>query len=113
MTRPEYQAPEYRGGGSGNGRDVAIFHAREGADVAEVYLNGHNDARKTNQLVRAEGRRCLLIPGMFDEKKVDEFGTAVPLGRPGQPEEVAPAFVYLVSEADSSYVNGQILHVNG
>jgi len=37
----------------------------------------------------------------------------VPLGRPGQPEEVAPAYVYLASEADSSYVVGQIIHVNG
>ena len=54
-----------------------------------------------------------LIPSAFDEDKVDEFGADVPLGRPGQPEEVAPAFVYLASEADSSYVTGQIIHVNG
>ena len=54
-----------------------------------------------------------LIPSTFDAKKVDEFGADVPLGRPGQPEEVAPAYVYLASEADSSYVNGQIIHVNG
>jgi len=258
--RPEYQAPEYRGSGklqgkvalitggdSGIGRAVAVLFAREGADVAVVYLNEHNDARKTEELIRAEGRRCLLIsgdvgdpafckqaveqtvrelgglnilvnnaaeqhpvekledipvdqiertfrtnifgyffmaqaalphlmagdaiinttsvtayrgsphlldysatkgaitvftrslsiqlaqretgirvngvapgpiwtpliPSTFDEKKVDEFGADVPLGRPGQPEEVAPAFVYLASEADSSYVNGQIIHVNG
>jgi len=258
--RPEYQAPEYRGSGklqdkvalitggdSGIGRAVAVLFAREGADVAVVYLNEHDDARKTEKLIRAEGRRCLLIsgdvgdpafckqaveqtvrelgglnilvnnaaeqhpvkkledipveqiertfrtnifayfymaqaalphlkagdaiinttsvtayrgsphlldysatkgaitaftrslsiqlaqretgirvngvapgpiwtpliPSTFDEKKVDEFGADVPLGRPGQPEEVAPAFVYLASEADSSYVNGQIIHVNG
>jgi len=258
--RPEYQAPEYRGSGklqdkvalitggdSGIGRAVAVLFAREGADVAVVYLNEHDDARKTEKLIRAEGRRCLLIsgdvgdpafckqaveqtvrelgglnilvnnaaeqhpvkkledipveqiertfrtnifayfymaqaalphlkagdaiinttsvtayrgsphlldysatkgaitaftrslsiqlaqretgirvngvapgpiwtpliPSTFDEKKVDEFGGDVPLGRPGQPEEVAPAFVYLASEADSSYVNGQIIHVNG
>ncbi len=258
--QPEYQAPEYRGSGklqgkvalitggdSGIGRAVAVLFAREGADVAVVYLNEHNDARKTEELIRAEGRRCLLIsgdvgapafckqaveqtvrelgglnvlvnnaaeqhpvekledipvdqiertfrtnifgyffmaqaalphleagdaiinttsvtayrgsphlldysatkgaitaftrslsiqlaqrktgirvngvapgpiwtpliPSTFDEKKVDEFGGDVPLGRPGQPEEVAPAFVYLASEADSSYVNGQIIHVNG
>ena len=54
-----------------------------------------------------------LIPASFDEEKVDEFGADVPLGRPGQPEEVAPAYVFLASEADSSYVNGQIIHVNG
>jgi NAD(P)-dependent dehydrogenase (short-subunit alcohol dehydrogenase family) len=258
--RPAYQAPEYRGSGklkdkvalitggdSGIGRAVAVLFAREGADVAVVYLNEHEDARKTEELVKAEGRRCLsisgdvgdpafcheavketveklgglnilvnnaaeqhpqkkleditplqlertfrtnifgyfymaqaalphlkqgdaiinttsvtafrgsphlldysatkgantvftrslsiqlaqrqtgirvngvapgpiwtpLIPSTFDEEKVDEFGADVPLGRPGQPEEVAPAYVYLASEADSSYVNGQIIHVNG
>jgi NAD(P)-dependent dehydrogenase (short-subunit alcohol dehydrogenase family) len=258
--RQEYQAPEYKGSGklkdkvalitggdSGIGRAVAVLYAREGADVAVVYLNEHGDARKTEELVKAEGRRCLLIsgdvgdpefcrqaveqtvaelgklnilvnnaaeqhpqkkleditplqlertfrtnifgyfymaqaalphltkgdaiintasvtayrgsphlldysatkganvvftrslaiqlaqresgirvngvapgpiwtpliPSTFDEKKVDEFGADVPLGRPGQPEEVAPAYVYLASEADSSYVNGQVIHVNG
>ena len=258
--RPEYQAPEYRGsdklkdkvalitgGDSGIGRAVAVLFAREGADVAVVYLNEHEDARKTEGLVKAEGGRCLiisgdvgdpdfaheavkktvdelgglnilvnnaaeqhpqkkleditplqlertfrtnifgyfymaqavlphlkqgdaiinttsvtayrgsphlldysatkgantvftrslsiqlaqrktgirvngvapgpiwtpLIPSTFDEEKVDEFGADVPLSRPGQPEEVAPAYVYLASEADSSYVNGQIIHVNG
>jgi len=258
--RPEYQAPEYQGsdklkgkvalitgGDSGIGRAVAVLFAREGADVAVVYLNEHDDARKTEALVHAEGARCLLIagdvgdvnfcreavertvrelgglnilvnnaaeqhpqkkleditplqlertfrtnifgyfymaqaamahlskgdaiinttsvtayrgshhlldysatkgaitvftrslatqlakrktgirvngvapgpiwtpliPSTFDEDKVDEFGADVPLGRPGQPEEVAPAFVYLASEADSSYVTGQIIHVNG
>ena len=258
--RPAYQAPEYRGSGklqdkvalitggdSGIGRAVAVLFAREGADVAIVYLNEHEDARKTEELVKVEGGRCLivsgdvgdpafcyeavektmtelgrlnvlvnnaaeqhpqkkleditplqlertfrtnifgyfymaqaalphltrgdaiinttsvtayrgspylvdysatkgantvftrslatqlakrktgirvngvapgpiwtpLIPASFDEDKVDEFGADVPLGRPGQPEEVAPAYVYLASEADSSYVNGQIIHVNG
>lgn len=53
-----------------------------------------------------------LIPSTFPKKKVAEFGGDVPLKRPGQPEEVAPAYVYLASE-DSSYVTGQILHVNG
>ncbi len=258
--QPEYQAPEYRGsdklkdkvalitgGDSGIGRAVAVLFAREGADVAIVYLNEHSDAQKTEELIRAEGRRCLsisgdvgdpafcqkavaqtveelgglnilvnnaaeqhpqkkleeitplqlertfrtnifgyfymaqaalphlgkgdaiintasvtayrgsphlldysatkganvvftrslatqlaqrqtgirvngvapgpiwtpLIPSTFDEDKVAEFGADVPLGRPGQPEEVAPAYVFLASEADSSYVNGQIIHVNG
>ena len=258
--QPEYQAPEYRGsdklkdkvalitgGDSGIGRAVAVLFAREGADVAIVYLNEHSDAQKPDELIRAEGRRCQsisgdvgdpafcqkavaqtveelgglnilvnnaaeqhpqkkleeitplqlertfrtnifgyfymaqaalpylhkgdaiintasvtayrgsphlldysatkganvvftrslatqlaqrqtgirvngvapgpiwtpLIPSTFDEDKVAEFGADVPLGRPGQPEEVAPAYVFLASEADSSYVNGQIIHVNG
>ena len=53
-----------------------------------------------------------LIPSTFPPDKVKEFGKDTPLGHPGQPEEVAPAFVYLASE-DSSYVTGQTIHVNG
>ena len=53
-----------------------------------------------------------LIPASFDEKKVERFGANVPLGRPGQPDEVAPCFVFLASDA-ASYMSGQILHPNG
>lgn len=53
-----------------------------------------------------------LIPSTFPPDKVAGFGTDVPLGRAGQPEEVALAYVYLASE-DSSYVTGQVIHVNG
>jgi NAD(P)-dependent dehydrogenase (short-subunit alcohol dehydrogenase family) len=51
------------GGDSGIGRAVAIFFAKEGADVAVVYLNEHQDAEETRRLVEAEGRKCILIPG--------------------------------------------------
>jgi NAD(P)-dependent dehydrogenase (short-subunit alcohol dehydrogenase family) len=73
---PRYHAPDYRGSGkldgmvalvtggdSGIGRAVAVLFAREGADVALVYLNEHVDAEQTAADVQAEGRRCLLIPG--------------------------------------------------
>lgn len=53
-----------------------------------------------------------LIPSTFPEDKVKEFGKQVPMGRAGQPEEVAPSFVFLASD-DSSYMAGQILHPNG
>ena len=53
-----------------------------------------------------------LIPSTFDEKKVESFGADVPLGRPGEPDEVAPAFVFLAAD-DSSYMTGQVLHPNG
>jgi NAD(P)-dependent dehydrogenase (short-subunit alcohol dehydrogenase family) len=53
-----------------------------------------------------------LIPTSFSEEKVKEFGNKVPMGRPGQPEEVAPAYVFLASD-DSSYMTGQVLHLNG
>jgi NAD(P)-dependent dehydrogenase (short-subunit alcohol dehydrogenase family) len=53
-----------------------------------------------------------LIPATFDDEHVAEFGKKVPLGRAGQPSEVGPAYVYLACD-DSSYVTGQIIHVNG
>jgi NAD(P)-dependent dehydrogenase (short-subunit alcohol dehydrogenase family) len=53
-----------------------------------------------------------LIPSTFPPKRVKQFGKDVPLERAGQPEEVAPAYVYLASD-DSSYVTGQTIHVNG
>jgi NAD(P)-dependent dehydrogenase (short-subunit alcohol dehydrogenase family) len=53
-----------------------------------------------------------LIPATFSEDMVEDFGKSVPLGRPGQPAEVAPAYVFLASPL-SSYVTGQTIHVNG
>jgi len=53
-----------------------------------------------------------LIPSTFPSKDVETFGSDVPLGRPGQSEEIAPSFVFLASD-DSSYMTGQILHPNG
>ncbi len=53
-----------------------------------------------------------LIPSTFDEEKVEGFGEDTPLQRAGQPDEVAPCFVFLASE-DSSYITGQVLHPNG
>ena len=232
------------GGDSGIGRSVAVYYAREGADVAIVYLNEHEDAAKTKRMVEAEGRSCLtiagdigeqhfcenvvnqivnefgkldivvnnaaeqhtqkkfiditqeqlertfrtnifsffyltkaaiphlkkgstiinttsvtayrgspelidysatkgaivaftrslsmnlvsqgirvnavapgpiwtpLIPATMDEKTVAEFGSNTPMERVGQPQELAPSYVFLASE-DSSYMSGQVLHVNG
>src|SRR5690242_21136874 len=51
------------GGDSGIGRAVAVLFAREGADVAIVYLCEDADARETSDYVEAEGQRCLLIRG--------------------------------------------------
>ncbi len=53
-----------------------------------------------------------LIPASFPADKVASFGQDVPLGRAGQPNEVAPAFLFLASE-DGSYFTGQVLHPNG
>ena len=75
--RPRYKAPAYRGadklkgkaalitgGDSGIGRAVAVLFAREGADVAIVFLPEEaSDAAETKRAVEKEGRRCLLCPG--------------------------------------------------
>lgn len=257
--RPAYEAPLYRGasklnnkvalitgGDSGIGRAVAVLYAREGADVAIVYLPvEQSDAEETVRAVEAEGRRALLIPGDVTEaefcrkaveqtvkefgkldilvnnaafqqhqesledvtfeqwdrtfktniygyfhmtkaalkhfqkgcvivntgsitglegnkelldyastkgaihaftkslaqnlvergirvncvapgpvwtplnpsdksaKEVAKFGADTPMKRPAQPEEIAPAFVYFASEADSSYVTGEVLTLLG
>jgi NAD(P)-dependent dehydrogenase (short-subunit alcohol dehydrogenase family) len=53
-----------------------------------------------------------LIPATFPPDKVESFGGNTPMGRPGQPEEVAPCYVFLASD-DASYIAGQVLHPNG
>ncbi|SNS96167.1 NAD(P)-dependent dehydrogenase, short-chain alcohol dehydrogenase family [Noviherbaspirillum humi] len=73
---PRFMAPDYQGSGklagraaiitggdSGIGRAVAVLFAREGADVAVLYLNEHEDAEATKRCVEQEGRRCLLVAG--------------------------------------------------
>jgi NAD(P)-dependent dehydrogenase (short-subunit alcohol dehydrogenase family) len=87
---PMYQAPGYKGSGkldgmaaivtggdSGIGRAVAVLYAREGADLAIVYLSEHEDAQETKHAVEAEGGKCVLIPGdvadpSFCKKAVDQ-----------------------------------------
>jgi NAD(P)-dependent dehydrogenase (short-subunit alcohol dehydrogenase family) len=53
-----------------------------------------------------------LIPSTFSNEQIESFGDKVPLKRPGQPEEVAPAYVFLASDG-GSYMTGQVLHPNG
>lgn len=76
VPRPRFEAPDYRGSGklegcaalitgadSGIGRAVAVLFAREGADVAIVYLCEHADADETRAHVEREGRRCITLAG--------------------------------------------------
>ena len=70
------------GGDSGIGRTVAYAFASEGADICILHL------------------------------KVQASGSDVPMGHTGQPNEVAPCYVFLASD-DSSYMTGQVLHPNG
>ncbi|MFC0679695.1 SDR family oxidoreductase [Lysobacter korlensis] len=95
-VEPQFLAPDYKGSGklqdmvaiitggdSGIGRAVAVLFAREGADVAVMYLDEHEDADTTREYVEAEGRRCLTIAGDVKDAQfcnravqqvVDEFG---------------------------------------
>jgi NAD(P)-dependent dehydrogenase (short-subunit alcohol dehydrogenase family) len=74
--QPEFLAAHYRGSGkladmvaivtggdSGIGRAVAVLYAREGAQLAVIYLDEHDDAEETKRCVEAEGQECLLLPG--------------------------------------------------
>lgn len=80
QPKPEWQ-PRYPGSGrlegkvaivtgadSGIGRAVAALYAREGADIAILYLNEHEDAEKTAEILRGEGRRALAIAGDVGDK---------------------------------------------
>ncbi len=72
------------GGDSGIGRAVAALFAREGADIAILYLCEHDDAAKTTQIVEREGRRALAIAGDIGDKQVCELAvqkTVDQLGR--------------------------------
>ena len=88
--QPEFLAPDYQGSGklagmaaiitggdSGIGRAVAVLYAREGADVALIYLEEDQDAIDTKRYVEAEGRSCLLMRGdvrdaQFCKEAVDQ-----------------------------------------
>jgi NAD(P)-dependent dehydrogenase (short-subunit alcohol dehydrogenase family) len=54
-----------------------------------------------------------LIPATFEPEKVAQHGSDVPMKRAGEPVEVAPSFLFLACEQDSSYITGQVLHPNG
>lgn len=90
------------------------YAATNGAIVTFTRSLAHNLAeRKIRVNAVAPGPIWTpLIPSTFDNEKVEKFGKNTPMKRPGQPCEVATAFVYLASE-DASYVTGQVLHVDG
>jgi NAD(P)-dependent dehydrogenase (short-subunit alcohol dehydrogenase family) len=94
--KPDWQ-PRYPGSGrlagkvaivtgadSGIGRAVAVLFAREGADIANIYLSEHDDAAETARAVRAEGRRCINIPGDVGDKAFCDAAVAQVMGELGR-----------------------------
>ncbi len=54
-----------------------------------------------------------LIPASFSTERTGQHGASAPMERAGQPDEVAPSYIFLATKADSSYISGQVLHPNG
>jgi NAD(P)-dependent dehydrogenase (short-subunit alcohol dehydrogenase family) len=86
QPRPKFEDFNYRssnkledkvalitGGDSGIGRAVAVYYAKEGADIAIVYLDEDEDAAETQRQVEQEGRRCLLISGDVGDEEVCKY----------------------------------------
>ena len=94
--------------------ELLDYSATKGAEVAFTRSLSQNLAEKKIRVnaVAPGPIWTPLIPSTFDEEKVSTFGSDVPLKRPGQPEEVAPCYVFLASD-DASYMTGQTLHPNG
>ncbi len=94
--------------------ELLDYSATKGAEIALTRSLSQGLAKKG---IRVNGVApgpiwTPLIPSTFPAEEVATFGSDVPLGRPGQPEEVATCYVFLASN-DSSYMTGQILHPNG
>jgi NAD(P)-dependent dehydrogenase (short-subunit alcohol dehydrogenase family) len=95
-------------------KELLDYSATKGAIVAFTRSLGESLAEKK---IRVNGVApgpvwTPLIPSTFPPEKVAQFGSDVPLGRAGEPAEIAPCFVFLAS-SDSSYMTGQMLHPNG
>ena len=99
----------YRGSGH-----LIDYASTKGAIVAFTRSLSENLAKKK---IRVNGVApgpvwTPLIPSTFPKEKVAKFGSDVPLGRAGEPAEIAPCYVFLASK-DSAYMTGQVLHPNG
>lgn len=95
--------------------DLLDYAATKGAIVAFIRSLSQNLVKKG---IRVNGVApgpiwTPLIPASFSAKHVEHFGADSPMGRAGQPDEMAPSYVFLASNQDSSYMTGQVLHPDG
>lgn len=103
--KPESVKPGYRGGGKLAGKVAVIAVPRS------LSQNLADKGIRVNAV--APGPIWTpLIPAIFEGEQVESFGTGKPIGRPGEPSEVAPSYLFLARE-DASYTTGQVLHPNG
>lgn len=115
--QPLYDDPDYvgsgklrdkvaliTGGDSGIGRAVAIAFAKEGADVAILYLDEHQDAEETRKLVAAKGRRCLALAGDVGDAEFCRQAVAQVVEHYGKLD-------ILVNNAAQQYLTGSIAEI--
>src|SRR5947209_3366556 len=93
------------GGDSGIGHAVAVAFAKEGADVAIVYLDAHEDAQKVKQQVEQEGRKCLTIAGDVGDENFCQRAVEQAIGMFGKLD-------ILVNNAAEQHPQPSIEHIN-
>jgi NAD(P)-dependent dehydrogenase (short-subunit alcohol dehydrogenase family) len=96
-------------------KDLLDYSATKGAITAFTRSLSENlvgDGIRVNGVAPGPIWTPLNPCGGAAKEKLEDFGKSTPMGRPGQPNEVAPAFLFLACE-DSSYMSGQVLHPNG
>lgn len=100
-----------------HGHDALIDYASTKGAITTFTRSLSNNLMKQKKGIRVNGVApgpiwTPLIPSSFDAETVAKFGKDTPMGRMGQPSEVAPAYLFLASD-DASYITGQVIHVNG
>ncbi|ENX41220.1 SDR family oxidoreductase [Acinetobacter sp. NIPH 2100] len=100
-----------------HGHDELIDYASTKGAITTFTRSLSNNLMKQKKGIRVNGVApgpiwTPLIPSSFDAETVAKFGQDTPMGRMGQPSEVAPAYLFLASD-DASYITGQVIHVNG
>ncbi|WP_339716723.1 SDR family oxidoreductase [uncultured Sneathiella sp.] len=97
------------------GKDVLMDYAATKGAIVGLARSLASNLTERNIRVNAVAPGPIwtpLIPASFDAEQVTEFGESSPMGRAGQPDEVAPSYIFLASD-DASYITGQVIHPNG